>query len=69
MGVSENWGPKYSTPNSRILLMRAPEIRYPLIFGNSHVAPILNTKCTGRAGTPGAPFCGSGAGGVAGSVI
>ena len=49
--------------------MRAPEIRYPLIFGNSHVAPILNTKCTGRAGTPGAPFCGSGAGGVAGSVI
>ena len=36
MGVSENRGPYYSTPNSRILVIRTPN-KVPLIFGNSHV--------------------------------
>ena len=36
MGVSENRGPKYSTLNSRILIVRTPN-EVPLIFGNSHM--------------------------------
>ena len=41
MGFPENRGPEYSTPNSRILILRTPNIRYPLIFGNSHVVLLL----------------------------
>ena len=37
MGVSENRGPKYSTLNSRILILRTPK-EGTLIFGKSHVA-------------------------------
>ena len=36
MGVSANRGPQYSTPNSRILIIRTPK-KVPLIFGNSHI--------------------------------
>ena len=39
MGVSENRAPlNLATLNSRILLslIRTPQIRYPLILGNSH---------------------------------
>ena len=32
MGVSENGGPKYKTLNSRILIIRNPNIRYPLFL-------------------------------------
>ena len=31
LGVSENTGPYYSTLNTRILIIRTPKIRYPLI--------------------------------------
>ena len=37
VGVSENRGAKYSTLNSRILIIRTPKNKVPLIFGNSHV--------------------------------
>ena len=39
LGVSkfQNRGPSYSTLNSRIIIIRTPEIRYALIFGNSHL--------------------------------
>ena len=37
MGVSENRGPKYSTLNSRILIIGTPN-KVPLLFGSSHVA-------------------------------
>ena len=40
MGISENRGPKYSTLNSIILIIRTPNIyiyKVPLIFGNSHM--------------------------------
>ena len=33
MGISENRGPKYSTLNSRILIIRTPN-KVPLIFGH-----------------------------------
>ena len=36
MGVSENRGPKHSTLNSRILVIRTPKQGTP-IFGNSHM--------------------------------
>ena len=39
MGVSENRGPKYRTLNSRILIIRTPQNKAPLIFGNSHIPP------------------------------
>ena len=39
-GVSENKGPKYSTLNSRILIIRTQN-KVPLIFGNSHIIPGL----------------------------
>ena len=34
LGVSENWGPQYSTLNSRILIIGTPKYG-ALIFGNS----------------------------------
>ena len=39
MGVSENRGSKYSTLNSRVLIIRAPNT-VPLIFGNSQIKTI-----------------------------
>ena len=36
MGVSENRGPKYSTLNSRTLII-GPQKEVPLVFGNSHM--------------------------------
>ena len=39
IGTSDRFGRgrgEYSTPNSRILTLRTPKIRYPLLFGNSH---------------------------------
>ena len=41
MGVSENREPEYSTLNSRILIIRTHNIRYPPIFGNSHVVALI----------------------------
>ena len=37
MGVSKNTGPSYSTLNSRILIIRTPKKKVPLIFGKSHM--------------------------------
>ena len=37
MRVSENRRPQHSTLNSRILILRTPKIRHPLIFGKSHI--------------------------------
>ena len=43
-GVSENKGtPQKSTLNCRILIIRTPKLRYPRIFGKSHVVT-LNPK-------------------------
>ena len=36
MGGSKNVGPKYSTLNSRILILRTPK-KVPLIFGNFQI--------------------------------
>ena len=38
MGVSEKRGRQYSTPNSRILMIRDSQNKVSLIFGNSHIA-------------------------------
>ena len=37
MGFSEDRGPEYSTLNGRILLIRTPQNKVSLIFGNSHI--------------------------------
>ena len=37
MGDSEHRGPEYSTLNSRILIIRIPQNKVPLIFVNSHI--------------------------------
>ena len=53
MGVSEDRGPYYSTPNSRILFIRTPKYgTVPLIIGNSHIRISWQgwagrTSCTG----------------------
>ena len=53
MGVSENRGPEYSTPNSRILITRTPK-KVTLVFGNFQILETLNPKTLKLGGRPGA---------------
>ena len=45
LGVSENRGPLYSTPNSRILIIRkGPQNKVPLNFGNPKPKTLYRTR-------------------------
>ena len=44
MGVSERGDPNYSTLNGRILILRTPQSKVPLMFGNPHVSSDLQAE-------------------------